>query len=197
MPIVLVSFLASLTLPAISPDSTIRTAFLWLPAGIVLIAILTLIDICIILNKNNAALNIENMNLSTFDKSLQLPSVICARQSNEYPGDPVDLLLKSHPLFGQDIYVSIYTKESSGFEILIGLGTVISIVPEGKMQIRLLSWMEIRSSDLKKIIANDPDTLKNLKIRPSASREFLDIASISTMSRLLPRFINGEIENGR
>jgi len=76
------------------------------------------------------------------------------------------LLLEPHALFSPGAAVSIYSK-IDGFEILIGLGRVMTIQEDGRVQILVMQQENTPHGDIWERIQSDQHTAEGLIVRPS------------------------------
>ena len=77
------------------------------------------------------------------------------------------LLLEKSKLFGHESMVSVYFKEDD-FEILIGLGYVLTIQQEGSIQVLITTKVGAEKDDIwEKVRDNNSSILRKLLIRPT------------------------------
>jgi hypothetical protein len=100
-------------------------------------------------------------------KSNVLPSVICAREAPKSFKKAIALLiLESSEFFSYDSVVSIYSVENE-IEILVGVGKVINIQENKKIQV--LVTHRIEEIDWNLILQNNVNELRKLIIKPTVS----------------------------
>ena len=96
-----------------------------------------------------------------------LPKVITAQQVyGDGSGQPL-LLLGPSPLFLPQTQVSIVYQDVSGFEILIGIGLVVTVQANGYIPVRIEAWLQERANLLRKVLDQDKATLACLSVKPS------------------------------
>jgi hypothetical protein len=99
----------------------------------------------------------------------QLPRVLYARGvfPSSGDGEATLLLLEKSELFGHDAVVSMYHLGEKGFEELAGVGHVLNIQEDGKIQVlidNVVACHEIFS----KLAGNDATVLAKVRVKPSA-----------------------------
>jgi membrane-bound metal-dependent hydrolase YbcI (DUF457 family) len=103
-----------------------------------------------------------------------LPRVRYCHENTLLNGDTeLLLLLDPSALFGVDSLVSVYGL-SSDFEVLIGIGAVITIQQEGAIQVRVLRRVSAYEAIWKKVAGNDKATLASLLIKPTVPRYIME-----------------------
>lgn len=75
------------------------------------------------------------------------------------------LLLEPSRLFGQGVAVSVFILRG-GFEILIGVGFVLIVQQDQRIQIKVTSSLPEHHDIWEALIKNDPDTLRNTLVKP-------------------------------
>ena len=107
------------------------------------------------------------------------PRVIHSRQPTSVWKDYDFLcLLEPSDLFSQGYFVSIYIKDEDGFEVLIGLGSVLNIQDDERILIGMSVAAEGYDDVIKAIANNDKKRLEQLIIKPNIPQDYL--------SRILP-----------
>lgn len=147
----------------------VATVAVWIfPANIniSLGLVLPVLIICII-----AILTFANAANEIFKMSERiLPKVILGTtlQAN------VLCLLEPSELFSHDTLVSFYYVENS-FEKLIGIGTVLNIQEDGKIQVSMINHIEGFDEIIIKLGQNDNTILDNIKVKPNIPRAYQTI----------------------
>lgn len=83
-----------------------------------------------------------------------------------YVGIVMLLLVSPSDLYGVHSLVSLYLKEDE-YELLIGLGKVLTIQTNGCIQVGLMDLLDMEPEIAKKIENNDATILKKLVVKPS------------------------------
>lgn len=83
-------------------------------------------------------------------------------------------LLEPSELFSHDTLVSFYYVENS-FEQLIGIGTVINIQEDGKIQVSMTDPIEGFEETITRLGQNDNTILDNIKVKPNIPRTYQNI----------------------
>jgi hypothetical protein len=83
-------------------------------------------------------------------------------------------LLEPSEFFSHDTLVSFYYIENS-FEKLIGIGTVINIQEDGKIQVSMTNPVEAFDDVITKLGLNDNTILNNTKVKPNIPRTYQNI----------------------
>lgn len=106
----------------------------------------------------------------------KLPKVISAKKPPAlYPNAIVLLLLSKSELFGHESIVSVYFQED-GFEILIGVGFVLTIQQDGLIQVLILKKIDFEKEHLwSDINANNNTILKKLLVKPTIPKQIIEI----------------------
>ena len=76
-------------------------------------------------------------------------------------------LLEKSPLFGHGMAVSFYFKDSVEFEILIGVGMVINVQDDRRIQVGLQKVAKGQEGAVRKLRSNDSDALQRLLVKPN------------------------------
>ncbi|VVB86129.1 Uncharacterised protein [uncultured archaeon] len=83
-------------------------------------------------------------------------------------------LLEPSELFSHDTLVSFYYVENS-FEKLIGIGTVINIQEDGKIQVSMTNPVQGFDEIITRLGQNDNTILDNIKVKPNIPRTYQNI----------------------
>lgn len=97
-----------------------------------------------------------------------LPRVIQGR--HPYPGleDVKALcLLEPSDLFSHDTLVSLYFVGDEGFEALMGIGRVVNIQEDGKIQVALLHVATGLEAEVQQLSQNDAAVLGRIRVKPN------------------------------
>ena len=151
------SLVIALILFYIDPDDTISVKWLFVGGTIAGIGVMVLVDFSIRAYRGATA---------------KLPAVRAAKASPALYRDAIALLLlEKSPLFGHESLVSVYLKDED-FEILIGIGFVLTIQKGGLIQVLVTANFDPKSNNIwKEVIDNNVTTLKKLIIKPSIPRQ--------------------------
>lgn len=108
--------------------------------------------------------------------SSKLPIVKSGRKPPDlYPQAIALLLLDKSDLFGHEAIVSIYYQDED-FEMLIGVGFVLTIQREGFVQILVTKKVDTRRDAVwSQIQENNASSLKKLIVKPSVPKQINDI----------------------
>jgi hypothetical protein len=102
---------------------------------------------------------------------VDLPAVLTVVQDNADQATPI-LLLAPSPLFGTSTLVSIYHRDhASGFEVLVGHGTVRTVQSDSKIQVKIDQWVEGSADIAAATSNNNAEIICHLIVRPSVVRE--------------------------
>ena len=158
---ILVAILLTIVLWILSPAEKISMK-LALPVGAVfLILIMTL---------GNAAY--ESFRLSKHT----LPRVLHGRKpsARDQQREKVICLLEPSELFSYDALVSFYHIGEENFEQLIGLGNVLNIQEDGRIQVVMIHALDGYDETVQKLAQNDAELLKKIRIKPYFPKAYLD-----------------------
>lgn len=157
MPATILSLILGFFLWIYSPDSSIQLMYALPLLLIIIVLVKPLVDLSFSLYHKASSTN--------------LPSVLTVKNYNS----DVILFLSESELFTHDSIVSIHIVEEEDFERLIGFGYVFNIQENGKIQI----WIDSVLKDSDEIIENIKDknatTLKNLVVRPTTPKRYLNL----------------------
>lgn len=104
-----------------------------------------------------------------------LPRVILGRKSpTGNQKARVLCLLEPSEFFSYDALVSFYYIDE-GFEELIGIGRVLNIQEDGRIQVIMTHSRTVREETAKKLGENNVDVLKKTIVKPSVPKSILDI----------------------
>lgn len=107
-----------------------------------------------------------------------LPKVLVGREpSTKTQGEKVLCLLEPSELFSHDTLVSFYYIGDENFEQLIGIGTVINIQEDGKIQAVMIYSINEYEEKIKKLAKNDASILRKIRVKPNIPRRYLAIIS--------------------
>lgn len=111
----------------------------------------------------------------TISRRTLLPRILLGREvSAQTEGANALCLLEPSELFSHGMIVSFYFIDSEGFEQLIGIGTVVNIQQDGKIQTRLSQAMAGHEDTVRKLAQNDAQVLKQTRVRPSVPEMLWD-----------------------
>jgi hypothetical protein len=148
----------------VAPDTSVPLG-LALPIG--------LLCLVLIVTLGNAAY--EN-----FRRSRRLlPSVLHARKPPaETLGAKVLCLLEPSELFSHDALVSFYYVDEEGFEQLIGMGVVLNVQEDRKIQVALTQAIEGHVEKLEKLVQNEARILKKIRVKPDIQKTHFDLMTL-------------------
>lgn len=113
----------------------------------------------------------EALNMS----SRILPKVLFGKRiSTQSQRERVLCLLEPSDLFSHDAIVSFYYIDDENFELLIGLGNVVNIQEDSKIQVALTDTVNGHEEIVTKIAQNDSGVLKKIKVKPNVPRTYLE-----------------------
>lgn len=105
------------------------------------------------------------------NQRLDLPKVLTIIADQEAKIHPI-LLLAPSTLFGSSTLVSVYHRDqTSGFEVLIGHGTVRTVQSDMKIQVQIDQWVEGNGDLISALCNKNGEVLRQLIVRPSIVRE--------------------------
>lgn len=129
---------------------------------------------CIIL-----ILTLGNAAYESFKMSKRiLPRILLGKEPpTQIQGAKVLCLLEPSELFSYDMLVSFYYVNDEDFEQLIGIGTVVNIQEEGKIQVAMIYSFDVYEEILNKLVQNDVGILKKTRVKPNVPKTYLDMIS--------------------
>jgi hypothetical protein len=83
-------------------------------------------------------------------------------------------LLEASELFSHDTVASFYYLEEGGFETLIGIGIVINVQDDRRIQVQMTRAAEGSEQIVARLAANDNSALGKVRIKPTVPRSFLE-----------------------
>lgn len=143
------------------------------PNGLISIGIiLPIMIICLII-----VITLVNAAYISFKASRHpLPKVIVSRKPPTNFQDARALcLLEPSELFSYNMFVSFYFIDSDNFERLIGIGEVVNIQKDSKIQVILGYAVEGYDSIITSLTRNDSSIVKKIFVRPNAPINYLNI----------------------
>jgi len=153
------AFALAIILWYIKPDVTV-------PIGI----ILPILIVCLLF-----ILTFANVAYKTFSRFKHpLPKVIAGRKPPTYLSDTKALcLLEPSEFFSHNMLVSFYFIDEDNFERLIGIGEVINIQEDSKIQVLLRFPTPGHEEKIASLIKNDRTILHKLLVKPSIPRNYM------------------------
>ena len=98
----------------------------------------------------------------------RLPRVIYSSKGvGAFKNYPVVCLLEQSELFSHGVAVSFYFKGVEEFEVLIGIGHVLNVQEDRRIQVGLNRVVEGQEATVSKLQGNNSDTLQRLIVKPS------------------------------
>ena len=105
-----------------------------------------------------------------------LPRIVLGKKpSVQIQGAKVLCLLESSELFSYDALVSFYYIDDENFEQLIGIGAVVNIQEDRKIQVAMFYSLEGHQEKAEKIAQNDAGILKKTRVKPNVPKTYLDM----------------------
>lgn len=156
------------------PLAIILSILLWLmsPKEMVpFLWILPLLVFCIIATPTFLLAAYESFGMS---KHI-LPRVLLAKEAPRYLGREARplCLLESSELFSHDSLVSFYCVREEGYEELIGIGSVLNIQEDGKVQVIMSKIIDGHEDEVTRLMANESTALKSTRVKPNVPKTFL------------------------
>ncbi len=96
-----------------------------------------------------------------------IPKILSARRYEILEISGILCLLERSQLFSIGIFVSCYYKDTDGFELLIGTGTIINIQGDGKIQALIDRSASSYQDILNKLANNDSQITSRVVIKPT------------------------------
>ncbi len=132
------------------------------------VVLLAVISVILVVGFGNAAYEL-------FRKGRTLPQVLSGRKIAPLAQETeLLLLLEPSSLFAHDTWVSFFHIDGDNFERLIGVGSVVNIQEDGRIQVGMsqasLGYEEI----IKGLTRNDSGLLKRTRVKPSIPRTFFE-----------------------
>ena len=98
----------------------------------------------------------------------RLPRVIYSQKgTGAFENHPVVCLLEQSELFSHGVAVSFYFKGAGEFEVLIGIGLVLNIQDDRRIQVGLNQVATGQQDTVTKLQENNSDTLQRLLVKPN------------------------------
>jgi len=97
-----------------------------------------------------------------------LPVVLVGKKPpTQIPGAKLLCLIESSELFSYDTLVSFYYIGDENFEQLMGIGTVINIQEDSKIQVVMTYSLDGYEEKIEKLVQNDSGILKRTRVKPN------------------------------
>lgn len=143
-----------------SPDKNISLG-LALPIGL----------FCVIL-----ILTLGNAAYEAFEISKHvLPMILVGKEPPaQISGAKLLCLIEPSELFSHDTLVSFYYIGDENFEQLMGIGIVINIQEDSKIQVVMIFAFDGYEEKIKKLAQNDAGILKRIRVKPNIPKTMLD-----------------------
>lgn len=141
---------------------------IWLRAILAVAALAVASLLILVLTFFNAAYESYQINRT------YLPTILQSQESPIEDESTLVCLLEPSRLFSYDIWVSFYTTAEHGFETLIGIGTVINIQEDGKIQVGLIHSVKGHEDAIQKLRQNDAASLKATVVKPTVPAKYLN-----------------------
>ncbi|WP_013322920.1 hypothetical protein [Gloeothece verrucosa] len=113
----------------------------------------------------------EYQNLKTF----VIPRILATKKKSTATGLQIEFLLDASNLFANDMYVSFYYIDDYGYELFIGLGYILTIQSNGKIQALLEQPNLVYQEILEKLANNNSVIREKTVVKPSFTRNILTI----------------------
>jgi hypothetical protein len=95
-----------------------------------------------------------------------LPKVLYAKKWDQ-DGLEVVCLLEPSELFSYGLQVGFYYKNEDGFELLVGVGGVINIQDDRRVQVGMTSVVEGQEQAVRAICENTKNVIERVRVKPS------------------------------
>jgi len=157
---VVITFVLAVLLWVFSPDKNISLRWV-LPIGI----------FCVIL-----ILTLFNAVYEAFKISKNvLPMVLFGESPpKNFPKAKLLCLTEPSELFSHGILVSFYCTDDHNFEQLIGIGEVVNIQEDSKIQVVMTFSLDGYDDKIEKLVQNNADILKKIRVKPNIPKIYLD-----------------------
>lgn len=97
-----------------------------------------------------------------------LPVVLVGgKPPNHISGAKLLCLIEPSELFSYDTFVSFYYLGDENFEQLMGIGTVVNIQEDGKIQVVMTCSLDGYEENIEKLVQNDAGILKRTRVKPN------------------------------
>ena len=138
------------------------------------VAISILIPICFLIIGILLTLSYMSYNLWE-NRKKNFPNIIHARESTSAWKDyKVLCLLEQSELFSYNHVISVYHIDENGYEILIGIGSVLNIQDDKRILVGISEVADGHKEIIEKLSRNDNSQLKKLKIKPNITIDYLN-----------------------
>lgn len=107
-----------------------------------------------------------------------LPAILTVRAPQGNRGGEILCLLGPSPLFSVGMAVSFSWLDDHGFEVLVGLGQVINVQEDGKVQAALVNPVPVYQDTLNGMANNDKRVLEKIRVRPYVSYQALSDSQV-------------------
>lgn len=144
-----------------SPDKNISLGWV-LPIG--------LFCVILILTLGNAAYEAFKISKHV------LPMVLVGKKPpTQFSGAKLLCLIEPSELFSYDTFVSFYYIGDENFEQLMGIGTVVNIQEDNKIQVVMTCSLDGYEEKIEKLVQNDTGILKRTRVKPNIpAKTYLD-----------------------
>ena len=95
------------------------------------------------------------------------------RPPNAYANVQVLLLLDPSPYFVQGCLVSVHQRRDERYDVLVAIGTVLTIQENGLIQVGVQWFVEDRDGLTLGLLRNDVRVLKSLSVKPNVPEYFI------------------------
>lgn len=109
----------------------------------------------------------ENKQLNVIARKRIIPRIISARNYQIKNISGILCLLEKSELFSHNIFVSCYYTDNNEFEVMIGVGSVINIQTDGKIQVFINDFVNDYQDILRKLANNDNQIISRVLIKPT------------------------------
>jgi len=104
-----------------------------------------------------------------------LPMVLVGKKPpTQIPAAKLLCLLEPSELFSHDTLVSFYYIGDENFEQLMGIGIVVNIQEDGKIQVVMIYALDGYEEKIEKLVQNDAGILKRTRVKPNIPKTYLD-----------------------
>lgn len=162
VPVVIIGLVFEWLLWKFAPNDSIPVT-LALPIGILAVVVI---------------LTLANAAYESFQMSRRiLPRILYATKLPNQVAEATALcLLEPSELFSHDMVVSFYFVGHENFEQLMGIGRVVNIQEDNKIQVSVDYALDGHEETVKKLANNDSEVLSKTRVKPSVPTRFMPIA---------------------
>jgi hypothetical protein len=139
---------------------------------ILIISFFTLLSIATLFQASYKSFN-ESIKIKSELDKLELPKVLFAKKHLGTTGLEILCLLENSELFANDTSISFYYTDYEGFEVLIGVGVIITVQGNNKIQALLNYPIDVYQEILDKLANNDASIRERVVVKPAITRDLI------------------------